>query len=96
MINRLIRTLQREVRLTSVVVTHDMRSAAEVGDRILMLLDGRFVADGTADELQKSRNVHVRRFVSGEAEPEDLLSLRGRDPKENAVAEPAMSGNADE
>jgi phospholipid/cholesterol/gamma-HCH transport system ATP-binding protein len=95
-INRLIRTLQREVRLTSVVVTHDMRSAAEVGDRILMLWDGRFVADGTAEELQNSRDVHVRRFVAGEAEPEDLLSLRSRDREENAVAKPAMSGNANE
>ncbi len=77
-INRLIGNLQREVKLTSVVVTHDMRSAAEVGDRILMLWDGRFVADGTAAELQSSKNVHVRRFLAGEAEPEDLLGLRGR------------------
>ena len=77
-INRLIGNLQREVKLTSVVVTHDMRSAAEVGDRILMLWDGRFVADGTAAELQSSKDVHVRRFLAGEAEPEDLLGLRGR------------------
>ena len=96
MINRLIRTLQREGQLTSVVVTHDMRSAAEVGDRILMLWDGGFVADGTAEELQNSGDVHVRRFIAGEAEPEDLLSLRGRDRQGNAVGESAMSGNADE
>ena len=45
-VNKLIRQLQREVNVTSVVVTHDMKSAAAVGDRILMLWNGRFIADG--------------------------------------------------
>jgi phospholipid/cholesterol/gamma-HCH transport system ATP-binding protein len=76
-INKLIRTLQEEVHVTSVVVTHDMASAREVGDRILMLWDGRFVADGTPDELMASQEEHVRRFVQGQAEPQDLATLRG-------------------
>ncbi len=75
-INQLIRALQREVQLTSVVVTHDMRSAAEVGDRVLMLWEGRFIADGRPDALANSDDVHVRRFIEGLAEPDDLASLK--------------------
>ncbi len=78
-INKLIRTLQREFEVTGIIVTHDMRSAAEVGDRVLMLHGGRFLADGTAEELAQSRNEHVRRFVKGDAEPEDLKTLSQAD-----------------
>lgn len=74
-INKLIRHLQRRVDVTGVVVTHDMRSAAEVGDRVLMLWRGGFIADGSPDMLRESRDVHVRRFVDGRAEPEDLKTL---------------------
>ncbi|RMF79644.1 MAG: ABC transporter ATP-binding protein [Planctomycetota bacterium] len=76
-INKLIRHLQHELGVTSLVVTHDMHSAAEVGDRILMLRNGRFVADGTAQLLAESQDEHVRRFVEGVAEPEDLRTLSG-------------------
>lgn len=76
-INKLIRSLQSRFHVTSVVVTHDMRSAAEVGDRILMLWDGRFIADGTLDELSRSTNDHVRRFIAGRAEADELEVLTG-------------------
>lgn len=74
-INKLIRQLQDEVHVTSVVVTHDMKLAAEVGDRVLMLWNGRFSFDGTPEEIQRSEDPHVRRFVRGEAEPEDIAPL---------------------
>jgi phospholipid/cholesterol/gamma-HCH transport system ATP-binding protein len=74
-INKLIRYLQREVDVTSVVVTHDMRSAAEVGDRALMLWNGRFIADGPPEDLARAQDDHVRRFIEGSAEPEDLRNL---------------------
>lgn len=93
-INKLIRALQREVQLTSVVVTHDMRTAAEVGDRILMLWDGRFIADGSAEDLQTSENIHVRRFVQGQAEPQDVRSLQAGDGKSRSA--PVESGSAHE
>ena len=67
-INKLIRQLQQQVHVTSVVVTHDMKSAAEVGDRILMLFGGRFVADGSPEQLLQAREEHVRRFVEGGAQ----------------------------
>ena len=75
-INKLIRNLQREFHVTGIVVTHDMKSAAEVGDRVVMLWRGRFIADGTPDEIMRSENEHVRRFVHGIAEDEDLRGLR--------------------
>ncbi|TWT45791.1 putative ABC transporter ATP-binding protein [Phycisphaerae bacterium RAS1] len=74
-INKVIRHFQHEVDVTGLVVTHDMKSAAEVGDRVLMLAGGRFVADGTPQELVQSRDPRVRRFIEGAAEAEDLRTL---------------------
>jgi phospholipid/cholesterol/gamma-HCH transport system ATP-binding protein len=71
-INKLIRRLQREYHVTGIVVTHDMRSAAEVGDRILMLHQGMFIADGRPEALASHPDPVVRRFVEGTAEPADL------------------------
>ena len=70
-INDLIIKLKTELAVTSVVVTHDMTSAFKVADRILMLHQGRFIADGTADDFRNSTNPHVRRFVTGDAAIED-------------------------
>ena len=75
-VNKLIRSLQQEVHVTGVVVTHDMRSAREIGDRVLMLHDGRFVADCVPEALASVADEHVRRFISGTAEPEDLRTLQ--------------------
>ena len=74
-INKLIRHLQRKVNVTGIVVTHDMKSATEVGDRLLMLFNGRFLADGSPEEVMNAKELHVRRFVDGCAEPEDLKTL---------------------
>lgn len=74
-INKLIRNLQAEVHLTSIVVTHDMKTTAEVGDRVLMLWNGAFIADGTPREILESTDHHVRLFVQGVAEPEDVKPL---------------------
>lgn len=74
-INKLIRHLQHKVNVTGIVVTHDMKTATEVGDRLLMLWNGRFIADGTPEDVMRAKEDHVRRFVDGNAEPEDLKSL---------------------
>jgi len=74
-INKLIRQMQKKMQVTGVVVTHDMRSAAEVGDRVLMLWQGRFAADGTPEEVLKTSDPHVRRFTQGLAEPGDTITL---------------------
>lgn len=74
-INELIRKLQRELSVTSIVVTHDMTSAFKVGDRIVMLDRGKIVADGTPEFFRTTEDPRIRRFVDGRASPEDLAAL---------------------
>lgn len=78
-INELIIKLQRELGVTSVVVTHDMASAGKVADRILMLKQGKFIFDGTPEEIVECHDQRVRCFVEGRCEPEDLESLKTKE-----------------
>jgi phospholipid/cholesterol/gamma-HCH transport system ATP-binding protein len=71
-IDQLIERVRDRLDVTSVVVTHDMRSARRLGQRILMLHDKRIYATGTADEIFKSRDPIVKQFVEGTAEPPAL------------------------
>jgi len=64
-INELIRDLQRRLRVTSVVVTHDIASAFFVGDRIAYLFEGGMHFVGTVDEARGSREPRLRHFLSG-------------------------------
>jgi phospholipid/cholesterol/gamma-HCH transport system ATP-binding protein len=66
-INELIRTLQRELRITSVVVTHDIKSAYQVGDRIAMLHEGRIIRSGTPAEVRETEDPVLRQFIEGKA-----------------------------
>ncbi len=75
-INELILKLQRELTVTSIVVTHDMQSAMKVADRIVMLSKGQIVFDGTADQIRANTDPVVHRFVVGEASDEELAGLR--------------------
>jgi phospholipid/cholesterol/gamma-HCH transport system ATP-binding protein len=75
-INELILKLREELKVTSIVVTHDMASAFKVGDRLVMLLDGKVIAEGTPDDIRNSKDDRVQRFVQGRASPEDLAALR--------------------
>lgn len=67
-IDRLIADLQRALGVSSVVVTHDMRSALALGDRILMLYEGRLVAEGTPEEIRSSEDPVVKQFITGSPE----------------------------
>jgi len=67
-INDLINVMKTELRVTSVVITHDMVSSYKVADRIAMLHDGRIIEIGTPPEIQHSRNPVVQQFIRGEAE----------------------------
>jgi phospholipid/cholesterol/gamma-HCH transport system ATP-binding protein len=64
-INELIKSLQRRLQVTSVVVTHDIESAFFVGDRLGYLYDGRMDFVGTIDEARSSRHPRLRHFLSG-------------------------------
>src|SRR5213592_1704644 len=67
-INRLIRRLQQRFGMTSVVVTHDMKSAFDVADRIAYLHEGRVYFHGTASELQKSTDPIIEDFLLGRSD----------------------------
>ena len=75
-INELILKLQREMNVTSVVVTHDMNSALKVADRIVMLHHGKIRFDGTPKQIQTTGDPVIHRFVVGEASEEELATLR--------------------
>ena len=62
-INTLIRSLQAALHVTSVVVTHDIKSAFTVGDRVAFLHDGRMSFVGTVDEAQRSGDPLLREFL---------------------------------
>jgi phospholipid/cholesterol/gamma-HCH transport system ATP-binding protein len=62
-INKLIRSLQQRLGFTSVVVTHDLKSAFTVGDRFALLDRGRIRFSGTADEVRGARDELMQEFL---------------------------------
>ncbi len=70
-IDQLIMRVRDRLNVTTVVVTHDMRSARRVGHRILMLHDRRVYASGTPDEIFSSQDPVVRRFIEGVSDPKE-------------------------
>lgn len=70
-ISHLIRHTQRAMHATSVVVTHDMKSARDIADRMAFLHEGAFLAVGTPDEIYRSENRLVQQFIHGWETPED-------------------------
>jgi phospholipid/cholesterol/gamma-HCH transport system ATP-binding protein len=64
-INRLIRRLQKRLSATSVVVTHDMKTAFHTADRIAFLHEGRVYFDGTPKELLAAKDPILVDFIEG-------------------------------
>ena len=64
-INRLIRRLQKRLNATSVVVTHDMKTAFHTADRIAFLHEGRIYFDGTPKELLAAKDPILVDFIEG-------------------------------
>jgi phospholipid/cholesterol/gamma-HCH transport system ATP-binding protein len=75
-INELILKLQKELEVTSVVVTHDMKSAYKIGDKIVMLHNGKIVADGDAEHIRNHPHPAVQQFIHGKVSESDLAALR--------------------
>jgi len=67
-IDQLMIRTREHLGVTGVVVTHDMRSAYSVGDRIAMLYEGRIRQVGTVAEIQETQDPVVRQFIEGRAE----------------------------
>ena len=67
-INNLIIELRDKLKVTSIVVTHDMNSAYKVADSIVMFYHGQVIAEGTPDEIRSTRHPVVKQFIYGEAQ----------------------------
>jgi phospholipid/cholesterol/gamma-HCH transport system ATP-binding protein len=67
-IDKLVIDLSKKLNITSIVVTHDMKSVFRVADRIAMLHKGEVQQIGTPAEIEKSSNPIIRQFVAGEVE----------------------------
>jgi phospholipid/cholesterol/gamma-HCH transport system ATP-binding protein len=70
-INHLIRRLQSRLNVTSVVVTHDMKTAFHCADHVVMLHDGRAYFSGTIEELQSSSDPVLTDFIEGRSGDSD-------------------------
>lgn len=66
-INELIIKLQKELKVTSIVVTHDMASAFKIADRIAMLSGGRIIYSDTVENIRRTDHLIVRQFIEGKA-----------------------------
>jgi len=66
-INELILRMQERLKVTSIVVTHDMTSAYKVANRIAMLYGGKIIGIGTPEEIKNTTNALIRQFITGTA-----------------------------
>jgi len=64
-INRLIRRLQSQLQVTSIVVTHDMISTNHIADRVALLREGRIHFNGSLEKLHSSTDTVIRDFIEG-------------------------------
>ncbi len=64
-INLLILDMQKKLKVTSVVVTHDMASAYQVANRIGMLYDGKIIGEGSPQDVKATTNPYLRQFITG-------------------------------
>ena len=71
-IDRLIRDLAKEHGITNVVITHEMRSAFRIADRLVFMKDGLIYWEGTPDELKASKDSVLVNFVEGRSQDWDL------------------------
>jgi len=66
-INDLIIDLNNKLKVTSIVVTHDMVSALKIADRIAMLYKGRIITISVPDEIKNTKDPVVKQFITGAA-----------------------------
>jgi phospholipid/cholesterol/gamma-HCH transport system ATP-binding protein len=71
-IDKLILRVRDRLKVTTVVVTHDMRTARRLGQRIFMLHNSRIYASGTAQEIFDSSDPIVKRFIEGVSEAKEV------------------------
>ncbi len=65
-INDLILSLREKLKMTSIVVTHDIGSAYKIADKIAMIHEGKIIFYGSPAEIRKSRNPYIQQFIRGQ------------------------------
>ena len=85
-ISDLILDLQKQLKVTAIVVTHDMKSAYKVASRIAMFHEGKVLEVAHPDIIKISKNPYVRQFVDGKSEGPIKMKLK------EFEAEPAQNG----
>lgn len=83
-IDRLIIKMKEDLGVTSLVITHDMKSAYAISDRIAVLYEGVVVEVGTPDEIRTTKNPVVKGFVEGRPE---MIESAARDSREHGRQE---------
>lgn len=73
-INLLIRRLQSQLGVTSLVVTHDMKSAFDIADRVAYLKTGQIYFEGTCEELQASPDRDIQDFIAGRSRAAEAVT----------------------
>ena len=76
-ISCLIKRTQEVMHTTSIVVTHDLKSAFYLADRIAFLYEGQFLFIGTTDELTRSKDNRIQQFIQGKGSFNQSLSMGG-------------------
>jgi len=64
-INELIRSLHDKLKVTSLVVTHDMNSAYHIADKVAMMYKGKIIIEGSPQQIQETRDPVVHQFIHG-------------------------------
>jgi len=67
-VDNLINKLKQEKNMTSIVVTHDLKSAYKTADSIYMMEAGSIMGQGTPEEFKNSRDERIQQFINGKAE----------------------------
>jgi len=74
-IDQLMIRMREKLGVTSIVITHDMRSAYTVGSRIAMLYEGKVRQVGTVEEIQHTSDPIVRQFIEGKPDLDDAAAV---------------------
>ncbi|HVE13630.1 MAG TPA: ABC transporter ATP-binding protein [Elusimicrobiota bacterium] len=78
-IDDLIISLKKDIGVTSIAVSHDMKAAYKIADRIAMLHEGHFLQIGTPKEIQSTKDPAVRQFIEGRSEGPIKMKIKAYD-----------------
>ena len=72
----MIVNIREKLKITSIAVTHDMKSAYKISNRIAMIYEGRLAGIGTPAEIQSSTDPLVHQFITGSSQGPIQMPVR--------------------